>query len=116
AAYAGPNSWNDPDMLEVGNGGMTPAEYRSHFALWAIMSAPLIAGNDLRDMSEETISILTNTEVIAINQDALGYQAGPVLIDGEARVWAKPLNESGARAVVLSNAGEDEVEISFSLR
>ena len=70
--YAGPGHWNDPDMLEVGNGGMTDNEYRSHFSFWALLAAPLIAGNDLRDMKPEIHDILTNKEVIAVDQDPLG--------------------------------------------
>ncbi|MEO9131466.1 MAG: glycoside hydrolase family 27 protein, partial [Sphingomonas sp.] len=72
--FAGPGHWNDPDMLEIGNGGMTDAEYRSHFSLWAMMAAPLMAGNDVASMSPETAAILLNTDVIAIDQDALGVQ------------------------------------------
>ena len=68
----GPGHWNDPDMLEVGNGGMTTDEYRAHFSLWSMLAAPLIAGNDLRDMKPEIHDILTNKEVIAVNQDPLG--------------------------------------------
>src|SRR6185503_19785389 len=74
AAVAGPGHWNDPDMLEVGNGGMTDAEYRAHMSLWALEAAPLIAGNDLRSMSDSTRAILTNPEVIAVDQDSLGAQ------------------------------------------
>ena len=73
-SYAGPGHWNDPDMLEVGNGGMTNIEYRSHFSLWALLAAPLIAGNDLRHMNPEIRDILTNKEVIAVDQDPLGRQ------------------------------------------
>jgi alpha-galactosidase len=80
-SYAGPGHWNDPDMLEVGNGGMTTTEYRSHFSLWALLAAPLIAGNDLRDMKPEIHDILTNKEVIAVDQDALGRQG--------RRVWKR---------------------------
>src|SRR5439155_1666142 len=75
AAATAPGTYNDPDMLEVGNGGMTDAEYRTHFGLWALMSAPLIAGNDVRSMSDATRTILTNHEVIAVDQDPLGFQA-----------------------------------------
>ena len=74
ARYAGPGGWNDPDMLEVGNGGMTVAEYRAHFSLWALMAAPLMAGNDVRSMSDDTKNILMNADVIAIDQDVLGRQ------------------------------------------
>jgi len=76
--YARPGAWNDPDMLEVGNGGMTDTEYQSHFALWAILKAPMIIGCDLTKMSEETQNILGNEEVIGVNQDPLGVQAGRI--------------------------------------
>ncbi|HEY6808989.1 MAG TPA: glycoside hydrolase family 27 protein [Gemmatimonadales bacterium] len=103
AAAAGPGAWNDPDMLEVGNGGMTADEYRAHFSLWAIEAAPLIAGNDLRTMSAETKAILTNPEVVAVDQDSLGAQ-GMVVWEPtpEVQVWAKPLAD-GSRAVALLN-------------
>jgi alpha-galactosidase len=110
-SFAGPGHWNDPDMLEVGNGGMTTTEYRSHFSLWAILAAPLIAGNDLRDMKPEIQEILTNKEVIAVNQDPLGRQARRVRKDGDLEVWAKPLRD-GNRAVVLFNRGSSEQSIS----
>ena len=103
AAAARPGAWNDPDMLEVGNGGMTDAEYRAHFSLWAIMAAPLIAGNDLRTMTSTTREILTNREVIAVDQDSLGVQGTLVQEDPpEHQVWVKPLRD-GSRAVVLLN-------------
>jgi alpha-galactosidase len=90
-------------MLEVGNGGMTEDEYRAHFSLWAVLAAPLIAGNDVRSMSEATRAILGNHEVIAVDQDALGVQ-GSLVMSGppELQVWAKPLAD-GSRAVVLLN-------------
>jgi alpha-galactosidase len=78
--YAGPGGWNDPDMLEVGNGGMSDVEYRTHFSLWAISKAPLIIGCDLTKMSNETFNILSNKEVIAINQDKLGEQGHKIKI------------------------------------
>ncbi len=106
AEWAGPGRWNDPDMLEVGNGGMTQTEYRTHMSLWALLAAPLLAGNDLRDMSPETLEILTNPEVIAINQDPLGRQARRVAQDGELEVWAKPLAD-GRVAAGLFNRGEE---------
>ena len=109
--YAGPGHWNDPDMLEVGNGGMTDTEYRSHFSLWAIMAAPLIAGNDLSTMDEATKRILLNREVIAINQDPLGVQGRRVSKDGDKEVWAKPL-AGGGRAVLLLNRGTQPVQIA----
>jgi alpha-galactosidase len=103
-AFAGPGHWNDPDMLEVGNGGMTPDQYRAHFSLWAILAAPLMAGNDLSMMSDETRRILTNREVIAVDQDRLGVQGRRAVRDGDAEIWVKPL-EDGSRAVVLLNRG-----------
>ncbi|KAF1710959.1 alpha-galactosidase [Pseudoxanthomonas sacheonensis] len=108
--YAGPGHWNDPDMLEVGNGGMTETEYRTHFSLWAIMAAPLIAGNDLSRMDGATRRILLNREVIAVNQDALGAQGRRVAKNGDQEIWVKPLAD-GARAVLLFNRGERPAEI-----
>ena len=112
-SFAGPGHWNDPDMLEVGNGGMTTTEYRSHFSLWAILAAPLMAGNDLRDMKPEIQAILTNKEVIAVNQDPLGRQARRVRKDGDLEVWAKPLKD-GNRAVVLFNRSSSEQSLSVT--
>ena len=112
-SYAGPGHWNDPDMLEVGNGGMTDTEYRAHFSLWAILAAPLIAGNDLRDMRPEIRNILTNKEVIAIDQDRLGREGERVWKNGDFEVWAKQLID-GSRAVVLLNRGNTETRISAS--
>ena len=110
--YAGPGHWNDPDMLEVGNGGLSDAQYRSHFSLWAMMAAPLIAGNDLADMDAETRAILLNKEVIAVNQDRLGVQGRRVWKEGDREVWVKPLS-GGRRAVLLFNRGKQPVEIGF---
>ena len=112
AEAAGPGGWNDPDMLEVGNGKMTDAEYRSHFSLWAMMAAPLIAGNDLRSMSQATKDILMNAEVIAIDQDAAGKQGTRIRAEGSSEVWAKPLKQKGAVAVVLFNRGEAAADIN----
>jgi alpha-galactosidase len=112
-AYAGPGHWNDPDMLEVGNGGMTDGEYRAHFSLWAILAAPLIAGNDLSAMSEQTKTILMNKEVIAVDQDPLGVQASRVSKDGDYEVWARPL-KGGARAVVLLNRSTTPHDITVN--
>jgi len=109
--YAGPGHWNDPDMLEVGNGGMTTAEYRSHFSLWCILAAPLMAGNDLKSMSPEIKEILTNKEVIAVDQDPLGMQGRRVRKNGDSEVWAKQMKD-GSRAVVLLNRGDSNFEIS----
>lgn len=100
SAYAWPGTWNDPDMLEVGNGGMTDKEYIAHMSLWAIIAAPLIAGNDVTSMSESTLDILLNPEVIAVNQDPSGL-AG-VRISDDA--WARPLTKPGLRAVVMFNS------------
>ena len=111
--FAGPGHWNDPDMLEVGNGGMTPVEYRSHFSLWAMMAAPLIAGNDIANMDASTRDILLNREVIAVDQDKLGVQGRRVWKDGDREVWVKPL-AGGDRAVLLFNRGAAPAEISFN--
>ena len=112
-SYAGPGHWNDPDMLEVGNGGMTNTEYRSHFSLWSILAAPLLAGNDLRSMTPEIREILTNKEVIAVDQDALGSEGRRVAKNGDLEVWAKQLKD-GSRAVVLFNRGSAQKEIGVS--
>ncbi|MES2443116.1 MAG: glycoside hydrolase family 27 protein [Pseudomonadota bacterium] len=109
--FAGPGHWNDPDMLEVGNGGMTDTEYRTHFSLWAMMAAPLMAGNDIAGMSEATKAILLNKEVIAIDQDPLGSQGRRVRDDGELEVWARPLADGG-RAVLLLNRSAQPAEIT----
>jgi alpha-galactosidase len=115
AAYAGPNGWNDPDMLEVGNDGLGNDEARAHFTMWALSAAPLIAGNDLRHMTDATAAILTNAEVIALDQDALGLQGALVRNDSDLSVWAKPLNENGARAVVLLNGTGAPADVTFGL-
>ena len=101
-SFAGPNHWNDPDMLEVGNGGMTDDEYRAHFSLWAMLAAPLISGNDLSSMSKATTDILTNGDVIAVDQDALGTEGRRMVKDGDYEVWVRPL-AGGDRAVILLN-------------
>lgn len=112
-SFAGPGHWNDPDMLEVGNGGMTNTEYRSHFSLWSILAAPLIAGNDLRSMTPEIQQILTNKEVIAIDQDPLGRQGRRVWKEGDLEIWARPLVD-GSRAMVLFNRGASEQPINVN--
>jgi len=104
--YAGPGHWNDPDMLEVGNGKLSLAENRSHFSMWAMLAAPLLAGNDLPNMKPEITAILTNRDVIAIDQDRLGKQASRVYADGEVEVWTRQLS-GGAMAVAVLNAGSD---------
>jgi alpha-galactosidase len=108
--FAGPGHWNDADMLEVGNGGMNPAEYRSHFSLWAMMASPLMAGNDIAHMDATTRSILLNKDVIAVDQDALGLQGHRVSKAGDQEVWVKPLSGE-ARAVVLFNRGDAPARI-----
>jgi alpha-galactosidase len=112
-SYAGPGHWNDPDMLEVGNGGMTIPEYQAHFSLWALLDAPLIAGNDVRSMKPEIKDILTNSEVIAVNQDKLGREGRRVAKNGDLEIWAKPLAD-GSRAVILFNRGTSDSEMSVS--
>jgi alpha-galactosidase len=109
--YAGPGHWNDPDMLEVGNPGMTPTEYRSHFVMWCILAAPLMAGNDIMHMTDDTRAILTNREMIAIDQDALGIQGHRVRKDGDMEIWSKQLSD-GSRAVALLNRGADEQKMT----
>ena len=112
-AYSGPGHWNDPDMLEVGNGGMTDAEYQTHFSFWCLLAAPLMAGNDLRTMKPATRDILTNKEVIAVDQDPLGKQASRVRDDGDLEVWARPLAD-GTRAVILLNRGVKEAQVTVN--
>jgi alpha-galactosidase len=112
-SYAGPGHWNDPDMLEVGNGGMTATEYRAHFSMWCLLAAPLIAGNDIRSMNDEIRDILTNREVIAVDQDALGRQGRRVRSDGGLEVWAKQMADGG-RAVALLNRTGAEASIPVS--
>ena len=112
-SFAGPGHWNDPDMLEVGNGGMTTTEYRSHFSLWALLAAPLIAGNDLRTMTPEIRDILTAPEVIAVNQDALGKQGARVWKDGDLEVWSKQMKD-GSRAVILFNRGAAAADVTVN--
>ena len=103
APYAGPGRWNDPDMLEIGNGHMTGDEYRTHMSLWALVASPLLAGNDIRKMTQETKDILMNKEVIAVDQDSLGKQASPVK-NGDLETWVKPLAD-GSVAVGVVNMG-----------
>ncbi len=114
AIYAGPGHWNDPDMLEVGNGGMTLEEYRTHFTLWAIMAAPLIAGNDLRSMDPTIRDILTASEVIAVDQDPLGIQGTRIAADGGREIWVKPLSGTNSLAVMLLNRSEEGANLILS--
>jgi len=112
AGSAAPGRWNDPDMLEIGNGGMTTTEYRTHFSLWAIAAAPLIAGNDVRALDADTRDILLNKEVIAVNQDRLGKQGRRVAQQGEIDIWLRKLS-GGAHALAVVNRGNAEVEVNI---
>ncbi len=112
-SYSGPGHWNDPDMLEIGNGGMTKEEYKTHFSMWAMWSAPLLAGNDISNMSADTKEILLNKDVIAIDQDPLGQQARRVKKAGDLEIWSKQLSDGG-RAVALVNRGKDTARITAS--
>jgi alpha-galactosidase len=114
--HAGPGHWNDPDMLEVGNGGCTYEEYKSHFSIWCMMASPLIAGNDVRNMSDETISILCNTEAIAVDQDPAGIQGRRLTVNGDQEIWVKPLGRAGGtdKAVLLLNRGGGSANMTVS--
>jgi alpha-galactosidase len=114
AKYAGPGHWNDPDMLEVGNGGMTGDEYRQHMSLWVILAAPLLAGNDLSKMTPETLSILTNKEVIAVDQDPLGKQGDRAWASSMSEIWTKPLS-GGATAIGVFNRAKTPASITVDL-
>jgi alpha-galactosidase len=115
AKFAGPGHWNDPDMLEVGNGKMSDDEYHTHMSLWCILAAPLISGNDLATMSQETLSILTNPEVVAVDQDPAGNEGYRVSQEGPLQVWVKPLAD-GSKAVGLFNKGESAMPVSVRFR
>lgn len=114
AGYAKPGHWNDPDMLEIGNGGMTADEYRTHMSLWSLLSAPLIAGNDLLTMTDETKSILMNTEIIAIDQDAEYKPVTQVSSGADIEVLMRPLHD-GSVAVGLFNRSAETTTAKFSL-
>jgi alpha-galactosidase len=110
AAFAGPGHWNDPDLLQVGQRGLTVEESRAQFSLWAILAAPLIATNDLRSLTPEIHEMLLNREVIAVDQDPAGIQGTRVRVEGDREVWMRPLSD-GSRAVVLFNRGESSATI-----
>jgi len=110
--YAGPDGWNDPDMLEVGNEGLTLAESRAHFTLWCIIAAPLMAGNDIRKMSDEVRDILTNKEVIIIDQDPLGKQGYRFKVEDGKEIWVKELSD-GRWAICIFNSGDSTAEITL---
>jgi len=113
--YAGPGYWNDPDMLEVGNGGMTTEEYKTHFSLWCMMAAPLMSGNDLGDMTPETRNILTNQDAIAIDQDSLGKQGFCARDNGDYEIWIKKLSNGEKAACLLNRSDETKkVQVDFA--
>jgi len=114
AKYAGPGHWNDPDMLEVGNGKMTEDEYKTHMSLWVLLASPLLAGNDLTKMTDADKSILMNKEAIAIDQDALGKQGDRLYESGDLDVWTKPLSD-GRVAVGLFNRSWSVRDVSVDL-
>ncbi|MEO6091245.1 MAG: glycoside hydrolase family 27 protein [Umezawaea sp.] len=114
ASRSRPGGWNDPDMLEVGN-GLTDTEARAHFSLWALLNAPLIAGNDVRTMTAATRSILTNAEVIAVDQDWGGSQGTKIGDLGDQEVWRKPMSD-GSVAVVLLNRADSDATVSTTAR
>jgi alpha-galactosidase len=113
--YAAPGHWNDPDMLEVGNGGMNVDEYRTHMSLWALLAAPLLAGNDLSTMTPETVSLLTNREVVAIDQDKAGTQGERIWAEGPMEVWARSLAD-GSKAVALFNRHPGPMDMHVDFR
>ncbi len=112
AQWARPGHWNDPDMLEIGNGGMSETEYKTHMSLWAILAAPLLAGNDLRSMSPAILEILTNRDVIAVNQDKEGKQGSRISKTGDQETWARPL-AGGARAVAIFNRATEPATLTI---
>jgi alpha-galactosidase len=111
APYAAPGRWNDPDMLEIGNGGMSDTEYRTHMSLWSMLAAPLIAGNDVRDVPPSILEILTNREVIAIDQDKTGKQAKRISKSGDQEIWARDLAD-GSKAIALFNLAADPAKMT----
>lgn len=116
ARYAGPGQWNDPDMLEVGNGGMTTEEYKTHFSLWCMLASPLMSGNDLQNMSEDTKSILLNREMIAVNQDTLGRQATCYRDNGDYQIWVKTMANNEKVVCLLNKSDEKKtVLVDFDL-
>jgi alpha-galactosidase len=112
-ATTGPGGWNDPDMLEIGNGGMSEDEYRTHMTLWAMLAAPLMLGNDVRTMTPATIALLENRGVVAIDQDPVGKQGRRIRKDGEAEIWAKPLQDGGL-ALALFNRSEAARDVTIN--
>jgi len=116
AKYAGPGHWNDPDMLEVGNGGMTTEEYKTHLSMWCMLAAPLMAGNDLRNMSPETNEILTNREIIDLDQDTLGIQGFCYRNNAGYQIWIKELINNEKAACLLNRSDEvKKVQVDFNV-
>ena len=113
--YAGPGHWNDPDMLEIGNGGMNNEECRTQMTLWCILAAPLFAGNDLTKMTPATLKILTNREVIAVDQDPAGIQGHRVWQEGPTQVWMKQL-ENGDKALAVFNINNHPMKVTLNFR
>jgi alpha-galactosidase len=111
--YAGPGHWNDPDMMEVGNGGMKDNEYRMHMSLWCLLAAPLIAGNDLTAMTPETLAILTNAEAIAVDQDPRGIQGRTIYEEGPVAIIEKPLAD-GSHAVGFFNREQGTIKVTLT--
>jgi alpha-galactosidase len=111
AQWAKPGHWNDPDMLEIGNGGMSETEYKTHMSLWAILAAPLLAGNDLRSMTPATLAILTNRDVIAVNQDKAGKQGSRIWKSGDQEIWTRSLG-GGDQAVAIFNRAAEPAKVS----
>jgi len=111
--YAGPGHWNDPDMLEIGNGGMTDTEYRTHMSLWSLLAAPLLAGHDVRSMTDSIKEILLNKEVIAIDQDKAGKQGVRIRQEGELEVWKKPLEKGVAVGLFNRSAAAAKISVKW---
>jgi len=114
AQWARPGHWNDPDMLEIGNGGMTETEYKTHMSLWAMLAAPLLAGNDLRNMSPLILGILTNREVIAVDQDKDGKQGKQFWKSADQEIWTRPLSGS-KQAVAFFNRASEPAKMTIKL-
>jgi alpha-galactosidase len=115
SSFAGPGHWNDPDMLEIGNGKLTEDEDRTQMSLWSILAAPLLAGNDLSHMSPEVLATLTNAEVIAVDQDPAGKQGDRIWAEGPLEIWARDLKD-GSKAVGLFNRNAGATEITLKLK
>jgi len=112
APFSGPGHWNDPDMLEIGNGGMNDDEYKTHMSLWSMLAAPLVAGNDLRNMAPDILDILTNREIIAIDQDKAGKQGRRVLKSGDQEIWTRPL-ANGEEAIGVFNRAAEPAKVAI---